>query len=159
MFSMSAQGDWVGSNYVYSSQPVENLVVELSVFMHTCFDGVAENCGTQLGFLIHGLNQYFDEHNHGDFNAVYANINGSSATNEFSDFSSLVSSGNPALLWLDEAEYGGGIDHVVLAIGHYSAYMSPSGYVIYDNLTHGEKWISQDNVDGMIFMYRGTQTN
>lgn len=153
-FPLSAEDDstWYG----YSDHNVYSLAWDLSDAMHTCYDGACS--GTYLSFLLSGLNDYFDDHNHEAYHAVYANIKGTTATNEIADYTSLIMKGNPVLLWLSQEEYGG-IDHVVLGVGFYTAYRSPMGFIIHDNLSHGQTWISQTYVDGMIFMYSGSPTS
>ena len=152
---MSAEGDT--TYYGYSDRDVFDLAWDLADEMHTCFNGSCP--GTYRVYLTSGLNEYFDDHNHGTYHAVYANIKGDdNIDNEMADYTSLIVKGNPVLLWLSEEEYGGGIDHVVLGVGFYTAYRSPMGFIIHDDLTHGQTWISQTYVDGMVFMYAGSPT-
>jgi len=77
--------------------------------------------------------------------------------NEYADYTANIVLGNPALVFLGEELYGE--YHVVLGIGFYNAYMSPAGIIVYDDLTHGEHWLSLDFVHGFIFMYDGSSTS
>lgn len=154
-FPMSAEFDVSAGKY--SSQAAKDLIFEMAIRMHTCHDGIAENCGTSIVNAANGLTDFFTENNHSEYDAVFSPVDYGTYTNEFFDYTALIIKGNPALLFLGAEIYGE--QHVVLGVGFYSAYLSPDGFIIHDDLTHGQTWISQDFVHGFMFMYSGSPTS
>lgn len=95
-----------------------------------------------------GLTNYFYDHNHSEYEFLFRD------SSQMDVYSQLIHRGIPSVVLL--SDYNGGGGHAVTGIGDYQAFMSPSGIIIYDNLSEpendGEVWINKDCIDGFVHM-------
>ncbi|XMB71877.1 hypothetical protein RJI07_07190 [Mycoplasmatota bacterium WC30] len=132
--------------------PVDDLILELSEYYHTCIDmdgdlDDTDNCiGSSAEEIAYGNTEYFSDHNHSSYETLRASM-----ADYDDDFSALILLGNPAVLTLSSSSTYG--SHAVIGIGFYNVYMNPSGIVIYDDFDHGEVWINRSLVVFYEFIY------
>jgi len=131
---------------------VNELILQLAGYFRTCIDMDGDlsdpgNCvGSTAEEIAYGLTEYLGDHNHSSYISLRAEMNV-----DYNDYSALILLGNPAIVNLSSASTYG--SHSVLGMGFYSAYMSPSGIVIYDDWDHGEVWINLSVVTYYEFIY------
>ncbi|GEM_PF-3254595 len=131
---------------------VNELVLQLSGYFRTCINMNGDltdptNCvGSSAEEVAFGLKNYLDDHNHSSYTGIKATMGV-----DYDDYTALIALGNPSVVQLAaSSSYG---SHSVIGIGFYSAYMSPSGLIIYDDQTHGEVWISYSIATYYEFLY------
>lgn len=131
---------------------VNNLIFVMADYFRTCMDmdgdlSETSNCvGSTAEEIAFGLERYLHTHWHLLYTGLKANM-----SVDYDDYTALIALGNPAIVNLDSTYYG---SHSVIGIGFYSAYMSPSGIIIYDNWDHGEVWINLSTVTYYEFIYK-----
>ncbi len=138
----------------YTSQAVEDLIIELAIDMGSCnLDAFGNlSCGTRPQEFSLGLTGYLDTNNHDDYSAIISHINDgdTSTPNDFEEFKALVRTGNPSVLFINDPIYGG--RHAVLGVG-YTYHIGGNGVYILDDWDHGLTYYSTTNIEHFGFIY------
>ena len=131
---------------------VNDLIYVMADYFRTCKDMDGDlsdptNCiGSNAEEIALGLERYLHSHWHLLYTSLKAVMN-----DDYDDYTALIALGNPAIVNLEGGSYGA---HTVIGIGFYSAYMSPSGIIVYDNWNHSEVWINLSTVTYYEFIYK-----
>jgi hypothetical protein len=138
---------------------VDELIVEMSDYLGNCSDASGNNTlehnqchGVSTAQLAAGLENFLDDEGYDEWNTVVNSFDVDRA-----GYQRLISTGNPSVIFInDHPTYApGDAGHFVLGMGHYAAYMSQPGVIIYDNwsTTGREIYLSYDVVALYTFLY------
>lgn len=138
---------------------VDELIVEMSEYLGNCSDASGNNTlehnqchGVSTAQLAAGLENFLDDEGYDEWNTVVNYFEADKA-----GYQQLISTGNPSVIFInDHPTYApGDAGHFVLGMGHYAAYMSQPGVIIYDNwsTTGREIYLSYDVVALYTFLY------